>query len=481
MRNGLLLALLLGVLLATPRAAGQSAGETAPAVTAAPDATRLFIESCASCHGPDRMGLLAPPLMQQTLTRFSDEQIRDLLRKGIPGTRMPSFTLTLDDAKIAELIRFIRRPGTISWSDADVAASRKVHEPDGPPQPVGDTEDLTAVVERGTGNVLFIQDHELIREVFFPNVHGGLKYVGDKLFVPARTGFVMRLDLPTVRPELTVRAGIYLRNIEVSPEHVIAACSLPPSLVFFDHDLTWKKTILLDADPSAVTRLDERRFLVTFNDRPKLLLVEGDQVTREIPVSAPYKQCARVGDLVIGTNGKTIFATDFVSEAKLEDSAIPHIAAGEFWEQDGVTMWATPKIDTHGITVYRVRRGGGSDEPARIDKVAQIEATALPVRGHTNTFVRTHPALDFLVTTSGSDVLIVSKQDFTVRRTLTPMKGKMALHTEFSQDGSTLFVSVYDERGGIFMFDTRDFSLRGMIPAAKPAGQYNRFMKSWRN
>lgn len=109
------------------------------------------------------------------------------------------------------------------------------------------------MVERGTGNVLFIQDHELVREVFFPNVHGGLKYVGERLFIPARTGFLERLDLHALQPEITVRAGIYLRNIEVSPEYVIAACLLPPTLVFFDHDLNRRKTLPLDGDPSAVT------------------------------------------------------------------------------------------------------------------------------------------------------------------------------------------------------------------------------------
>jgi hypothetical protein len=62
---------------------------------------------------------------------------------------------------------------------------------------------------------------------------------------------------------------------------------------------------------------------------------------------------------------------------------------------------------------------------------------------------------------------------------LTPQPDMMPLHTEFSKDGKILFVSVYDERGGIYMYSTDDFSLLRMISAVKPAGQYNKFMKSW--
>ncbi len=417
--------------------------------------------------------------MEQTIARLSDEQVRATIRDGIAGTRMASFRLSLTPEEIASLASFIRAPAEVRWTDADLTASRRLHEAEeGTPLP--DVSDITAVVERGTGNVLFVVDHELVGEIFFPNVHGGLKYVGDRLFIPARTGFIARCDLPTLRPEVTVRVGIYLRNMEVSDQGILAVTSLPPALVFLDHDLNLKKSVPLEEVPSTVVRLDRTRFLVTFLEAPRMLVVEGEEIVREIPLTAPYKQCSVVAGLVLGTNGSEIFASDLNREVKVEDAAIPHLAAGDFWPDGADLMWATPKIGDHGVTVYRIGRPGGDAAP-RIERVAQVEAEALPVRGHSNTFVRTHPALDFVVTTSGTDVLIIGKKDLAVRRKLTPQKGKMALHTEFSRDGSTLFVSVWDERGGIHMYSTADFSLRGVIPASKPAGQYNRFMKSWRN
>lgn len=448
---------------------------------ATPDGARLFTESCASCHGADRLGLLAPPLMQQTLARFkTDAEIRELIRKGLPGTRMPSFKLTLDDASIDAIIAHIRQPVDVRFGEPEILKSQRTFPAEESEVHLQDADDVTAVVERGTGNLLFIQDHQLIKEVFFPIVHGGLKYVGEHLYVPARTGFILKLDVATIQPLRQVRAGVYLRNIEVSPRFILAATSLPPAVTFFDHDLTLKKVMPLDDAPAAITRLDEDRFLITFLNTPRLLILKEDEVVREVKVGAPYTQCARLGDMVVGTNGNHIYVTDFEQEATIEDSAMPHIAAGEFWKDGDATLWATPKIDSNGVTIYRVERGAAGT-PIRLERVHQVEATALPVRGHTNTFVRSHPKLDFLVTTSGSDVLIVSKQDFSIRRTLTPAKGKMALHTEFSKDGSTLFISVWDERGGIYMYNTADFTLQAVIPASKPAGQYNRFMKTWRN
>jgi cytochrome c553 len=435
-----------------------------------------YVTNCAGCHGADRFGLLGPPLLSQTLGHHTEQTLKETIWGGISGTRMPEFRLALDEQRLALIVDYIQQPLQVEWQESDIRASLQKWEQQGTSQAICDTDDVTAVVERGSGNVLFIHDQKLAKQIYFPNVHGGLKFLGEKLYIPSRTGFILRCDVPSLQPELSVRAGVYMRNIEVTDSTVIAACSLPPRLAFFDLDLQLNEILTLDDEVAALARLDETRLVVTFRNAPKLIVLEGSTIVQTVELPAPFKQFAVVGDFVVGTNGTTIYATDFTNTTKIEDDAIPHMAAGQFWRHEDSILWATPKINGSGVTVYRFPDG---DLQSPIEKVTTVEAEALTVRGHTNVFARAHPDLDFLVTTSGRDVLIVSKTDFRLMHKLTPQPDMMPLHTEFSKDGKILFVSVYDERGGIYMYSTDDFSLLRMISAVKPAGQYNKFMKSW--
>ncbi len=474
------LALRIGIAVLALAAAGCGGFDpAAPAAAAigppAADPSRdLFIRSCASCHGEDRLGLLAPPLVDETIGRRSDEDLARIVRDGIPGTRMPSFGMALADDEIARLVEFVRRPVEIAWPAEAIRTSRREFEPEGDRTFPGD---VTAVVERGTGNVLFLVDGELVRQVFFPNVHGGLKYEGDHVFVPARTGFVTKIDLATLSPVRSVRTGVYLRNIEVCGDFVYAACSLPPSLVVLGLDLELRDVVPLSHVPSAVARFDDERVLLAYEDRAALTVLEGGRITGEIEVPAPFRQLSVVEDLVIGSNGRDVHVTDLARSATLTGDGIPHLAAGVVWPRGDALVWATPRVEGDGVAVYSLRRDA---QGPRIERLAELPIRALPVRGHTNVFVRAYPDHPYFVTTSGEEVLFLSKEDFSVVGRVTPAPGRMPLHTEFSADGSILFVSVYEERGGIHLYSTRDFTSLAAIPAVKPAGQYNRFMKSWR-
>ncbi|MBI4614281.1 MAG: c-type cytochrome [Planctomycetes bacterium] len=449
----------------------------APADSSADEGRQAYVLACASCHGEDRLGLLAPPLLASTVGIRPPDELARIVRDGIPGTRMPGFALTLPEDRIARIVEYVRLPIEARFTPEDVRASRKVHAPRGEGALLSPVADVTAVVERGTGNILFLVDGRLVREIFFPNVHGGLKYQGEHLFVPARTGFLLRVNLRTLEPEVSVRAGIYLRNAEVCGNRVVAACSLPPSLAVFDLDLALVSVVPLPDEPTAVVRYDATRLLVGLKNRPELLVVEEGKVAGRIAVPAPFRQLEVIEDLVIGSGERDLHVTDLARHATVENERVPHLAAGTSWRRGEELYWAAPKIDGDGISVYRIGRG---DAGPVLEKVTELAATALPVRGHTNVFVRSYPEHDFFVTTSGEEVLFVSKEDFRVVHKTTPRPGAMPLHTEFSADGSILFVSLYDDRGGIYQYSTKTFSLLDVIPAARPAGQYDRTLKSWR-
>jgi mono/diheme cytochrome c family protein len=74
---------------------------------------QLWALNCAECHGKMGEGISAPALnSQQFLTSVSDEQIRNIIRGGVPGTAMPAWLTDyggpLTDQEIAALVAYIR-------------------------------------------------------------------------------------------------------------------------------------------------------------------------------------------------------------------------------------------------------------------------------------------------------------------------------------------------------------------------------------
>lgn len=69
--------------------------------------TKLFMGSCAGCHGPDGGGgARGPNLVRRSLWHpLSDDAIFQVIRKGVPGTDMPP--TKLDDDQTWNLVAFI--------------------------------------------------------------------------------------------------------------------------------------------------------------------------------------------------------------------------------------------------------------------------------------------------------------------------------------------------------------------------------------
>src|SRR5260370_42388284 len=69
---------------------------------------KRFEIRCAACHGADgNGGERAPGIGQGDRGRLRSEQdIRELIRKGIPGTGMPAFPLP--EEELTKLVAFVR-------------------------------------------------------------------------------------------------------------------------------------------------------------------------------------------------------------------------------------------------------------------------------------------------------------------------------------------------------------------------------------
>jgi putative heme-binding domain-containing protein len=70
----------------------------------------FFRRSCADCHGMDARGYRAPDLTEVIAGGATDARLFETIRKGVPGTEMPSSNA--QDDEIWKLLAYLRSLGT---------------------------------------------------------------------------------------------------------------------------------------------------------------------------------------------------------------------------------------------------------------------------------------------------------------------------------------------------------------------------------
>lgn len=131
------------------------------AVTAPPtvNATTVFQQHCASCHGADRLGGTGPALLPENLERLRRTEAMRVIREGRTATQMAGFGSQLSEAEIQALAALIYTPVTPlpQWTEADIRASRVVQYAPGtlPNKPAftADPLNLFVVVEAGDHHI----------------------------------------------------------------------------------------------------------------------------------------------------------------------------------------------------------------------------------------------------------------------------------------------------------------------------------------
>jgi len=70
------------------------------------DAEGFFQASCTGCHGADGTGTDSGPDLTGRVPSLSDDEVSDAILNGPGG--MPSFSDTLDDTEVTELVDWLR-------------------------------------------------------------------------------------------------------------------------------------------------------------------------------------------------------------------------------------------------------------------------------------------------------------------------------------------------------------------------------------
>jgi mono/diheme cytochrome c family protein len=437
----------------------------------------VYREHCAACHGEHRYGGYAPPLIPETLDRKSDAALVQTILQGRPNTQMPRFTDRIDAEMAHRLVALFREPlDAITWSLADIAASRVELPEQGNPLPADvRRENLTLVVERGRGSVSVL-DGDSLRELGrfeVGGIHGGLKFDRElsKVVGVTRDGTAVAYDLLRGTLRTRVKVGVNSRNIALSPQGDFAAVAnqLPSGLVLLDGWLRPLASVPVEGQPSGVYPLPGlQRFALALRDVPRLYTVGyPDLDVRSVELPEPFEDFVFVpgsSRLVASSRGgRRLVLYDFASEqalASLATQGLPHLFSACFFERAGVLHAAFNHVGVAKLSV--------------VDMQAFAVRKEIPLQG-AGFFARTHEGTPYLwVDTNTEAVQLVDKRTLApMPRSLVPAPGKKAMHVEFTADGDKAFVSVSHLDGAVVVYDSNSLEEIARIPYAMPVGKYN--------
>lgn len=487
----------------------------------------VFQQHCAACHGADRLGLIGPALLPESLERLRRADAVKTIREGRVATQMQGFADRLSAAEIDALAGWIYQPVSPrpTWSAADIEASRLV-----PPAAAGlpdrpadlyrgvDMMNLFVVVETGDHHVTLLDGDRLVPLHRFPSryaLHGGPKFTPDGryVFFASRDGWITKYDIWNLQVVAEVRAGINTRNVAVSGDGrtVAVANYLPHTLVLLDADLKLLKVLpAVAADGKASSRVSavydaspRQSFVAALKDIPEVWEISYDRKAPDIPAGLIHDFQYREGAFVPGylhprrtqlaePLDDFFFTQDYAelmgasreggrgqvvnldARRKIADLSLPgmpHLGSGITWEWQGRTVMATPNLKQGVVSV--------------IDLQDWRTVAAIATRGP-GFFMRSHEGTPYAWTDSmmdrqGKDTLqVIDKRSLQVVGEVKAEPGKTLAHIEFDRYGKYALASLWERKadgGALVVFDAATLREIKRIPMDKPVGKYNLFNK----
>ncbi len=460
------------------------------------NAGSLYQLHCASCHGGNRMGVMGPALIPETLQKMKAPEIQKVILDGRPATQMAGYSKELSSEEARALADYLLRPveGKFSWTQKEIDASRETLVGQVAPKPVfqADPMNLFFVVSHGDHGLTVLDGDRFTTLAHFPmrpGLHGGVKYTPDGrfAFTTTRDGWVTKFDVWGLKKVAEVRAGLNARNIAVSGDgkYVAVANQLPHTLVILrTSDLGVARVVDLvepmgrSSRASAVYSAPPRKtFVLALKDLPELWEIAWkDFSVRRIPVEKPLDDFFFDHSYAHALAASRDSAGGFVVDLKagkvvgsVELTGMPHLGSGILWRDGRDVVMATPNIKEGVVTA--------------------VNTTDWTVRGKVTTkgpgfFLRSHEKtpyawVDNFMSKDFKDVVqVIDKKSLKVVKELQPRPGKVTAHVEFTRDGRYALLSVWDDDGALLVYDAKNFRLVREIPMKKPSGKYNVWNKT---
>jgi nitrite reductase (NO-forming) / hydroxylamine reductase len=482
-----------------------------PSITpaATEDMHQLYQDNCASCHGSDHGGFLAPALNSETLKGRSPTALRTIVMTGSFDTLMPPFYGRLTDDEIRGLVKHLQstpKQANPAWTIDDIKASIKVYVTDEsklPAKPTYQIDNMDNIIGaaargkygRGTGSkAVFINSttHKQIGEI--PT--GAAAHIIDYnpvnprwAYVKNDTAEIFKVDLYSMQAVRSVKTGFNGPGLGVSRDgkYLMAGSYVPHNAVILNADtLKPLKTFELegvDPDGKLVTSDSGMVIGTPFADIFAIALENAGQVwivdlKDDFPVTKIENVGRHLHDAFLTHGGSKLMVASYDDSIvtaidlnerkiikKLEAGCVPHVGGGAAVEVDGrtlgfgtnfgdcdkmvVSVWDLDKMEV----VKQVPVSGGTESPAAHANAPYVAVDIISKdrRARTVQMIDKH--------TLG----VVKKLDV----------GGHAYFPEYSADGKFLYVSAGYNGDEVAVFDSTSLQKVAAIPMESPAGLFS--------
>ena len=475
------------------------------------DMHQLYQDNCASCHGSDHGGYLAPALNADTLKGRSPTALRTIVMAGSFDTLMPPFYGKLSDDEIRGVIKHLqatRKQPNPAWTIDDMKKSIKVYVkdettlPSKPTYNIDNIDNLIGVAARGKygrgegSRAIFINSttHQKVGEI--PT--GVAAHIIDFnpanprwAYVKTDTAEIFKVDLYSMQAVRSIKTGYTGPGMGVSRDgkYIMAGSFVPHNAVILDAEtLEPLKTFELEGiDPDGKQVSSDSGMIIgtPFADIFAIALENAGQVwiidykKEGFPVTKIEKVGRHLHDAFLTHGGKKLMVASYddsiVAAIDLEErklikqlpaGCVPHVGGGSAVVVDGrtlgfgtnfgdcdkmvVSVWDLDKMEV----VKQVPVSGGTESPAAHANAPYVAVDIISKDRRART------------------VQLIDKKTLEVVKTLDV--GGHAYFPEYSADGKFLYISAGYNGDEVVVYDSNTLLKVASVPMESPAGIFSR-------
>ncbi len=501
------------------------------------EASDIYFNTCAGCHGTLRKGATGPHLLPEApegskfpgTVQLTTAGLKAFMMNGTPGG-MPDWGKqgVLDDAQMDLVARFLQvpPPPIPAWTLEDMKKATKVVVPvaDRPTKPMTNRnwKNYFGVILRDAGQVAII-DGDTKEEIAVIKTGFAVHILrtsasGRYFYSIGRDGKVTLIDLWFETPKLVAesKASFDARSVEVSkakgfedkyvivggytPSHYVVydALTLEPLKVIgtsgkilgdgeFLEEARVAAIVASHKDPLWVVNVKETGmvWLVDYSDLDKI-----DENTAKIPTAqflhdGGWDHSGRY--FIVAANASNKLVVVDVDNKKLETiievGTKPHPGRGaNIKNKEFGNMWVTGHIGENRLSFIATDPGP--------NQFKEVKFMGLPGNGGGNLFVKAHPnskhlwadrALSNDVALQRS-IFVMDVESLEVIKTFTvPEKYEgRAVHMEYNEAGDEVWVSVWgrmdSNKSALLIYDDNTLELKAEITGdylVTPTGKFN--------
>lgn len=494
-----------------------------------------YFQRCAGCHGVLRKGATGKNLEPENMLKKGQKRLEKIIALGTEGG-MNNFDDLFTEQEISNLATFIQMtppvPPEMSLEQMRGHTKQYVDPKDYPAKPLHNRnwKNFFVVIERDAGKAAIIDGDtkEIVTHIdtgYAVHVIKGTEHhkldttedVGRFWYTIGRDGKVNKIDLFQTPEKMLVaetKMAYDARDIAVSgdgkyviaggywPAHfvIMDAVTLNPLKVVSTRGYNTKGEFINEARVAAIYTIPtQSAFMVAVKETGQMWQVDYkdlDNLTVTMIDSAEFLHdgffdpSGRYFQIAANASNKMVVVD--TKERKLEKmidvDSLPHPGPGANWidEKCGAVSGTTHL----GVGLVSVWGSDPINKPEQAWKLCyEVETDGAGV------FIRTHDKSDYVWADQlkhpepevQQSVQVFDKKTREIVKTIrvTEEVGKAALHMEFNQDGTEVWVSVWNRTdsknptGEIVVYDAKTLKEKARIKGlTTPTGKFNVFNRS---